>query len=59
VGRVEELARLSGFTLLRHLGVPEDDLPALAEAAAERSGAKANPRAASAEDVMGLFRGIW
>jgi maleylacetate reductase len=59
VGRVEELARLSGFTLLRHLGVPEDDLPELAEAAAERGGAKANPRAASAEDVLGLFRSIW
>jgi alcohol dehydrogenase class IV len=59
VGRVEELARLSGFTLLRHLGVPEDDLPALAEAAAERSGAKANPRPATAEDVLGLFRSMW
>ena len=59
VGRVEELARLSGFTLLRHLGVPRGDLPALAEAAAERSGAKANPRPASAEDVLGLFASVW
>jgi maleylacetate reductase len=59
IGRVEELARLSGFTLLRHLGVPEDDLPALAEAAAERGGAKANPRPASPEDVLELYRSIW
>jgi maleylacetate reductase len=59
VQRVEELARLSGFTLLRHLGVPEDDLPELAEAAAERGGAKANPRPASSEDVLDLFRSIW
>jgi maleylacetate reductase len=59
VGRVEELARLSGFTLLRHLGVPEDDLPALAEAAAERGGAKANPRPVSADDVLALYRSVW
>ena len=59
VGRVEELARLSGFTLLRHLGVPRDDLPALAEAAAERGGAKANPRPASAHEVLGLFESVW
>jgi maleylacetate reductase len=59
VGRVEELARLSGFTLLRHLGVQRDDLPALAEAAVERGGAKANPRQASADDVLGLFESVW
>ena len=59
VARVEELARLSGFTLLRHLGVPQDDLPALAEAAAERGGAKANPRPASADDVLGLYESVW
>jgi alcohol dehydrogenase class IV len=59
IGRAEELSRLSGFTLLRHLGVPRDDLPALAEAAAERGGAKANPRPASADDVLGLFGSVW
>jgi maleylacetate reductase len=59
VARVEELARLSGITLLRHLGIPRDDLPALAEAAAERGGAKANPRPASADDVLGLFESVW
>jgi maleylacetate reductase len=59
VARVEELARLSGFTLLRHLGVPRDELPALAQAAAERGGARANPRPASADDVLGLFESVW
>jgi maleylacetate reductase len=59
VARVEELARLSGFSLLRHLGVPQDDLPPLAEAAAERAGAKANPRPASAADVLELFESVW
>jgi len=58
-GRAEELARVSGFTLLRHLGVPRDDLPALADAAAERGGAKANPRPASADDVLGLLESVW
>ena len=59
VSRVEELARLSGFTLLRRLGVPQDGLPALAEAAAERGGAKANPRPASPADVLGLYESVW
>ena len=59
IGRVEELAALSGFTLLRHEGVPKDDLPALAEAAAERGGAKANPRPASAADVLALYETVW
>ena len=59
IGRAEGLSRLSGFTLLRHLGVPRDDLPALAEAAAERGGAKANPRAASTADVLGLYESVW
>jgi maleylacetate reductase len=59
VARVEELARLSGFSLLRHLGVQHDDLPALAEAAAGRAGAKANPRPASAADVLELFESVW
>jgi maleylacetate reductase len=59
VGRVEELARLSGFTLLRHLGVPEEELPLVAEAAAQRAGAKANPRPASPADVLALLRSVW
>jgi maleylacetate reductase len=59
IGRVEELARLSGFTLLRHLGVPENELPLVAEAAAQRAGAKANPRPAAAADVLALLRSVW
>ncbi|MEX2103271.1 MAG: iron-containing alcohol dehydrogenase, partial [Gaiellaceae bacterium] len=37
-GRAQELARLAGFTLLRHLGVPRDGLGEIAEAAAQRGG---------------------
>ena len=59
VGRVEELARLGGFTLLRHLGVPEDELDEVAVEAAERRGAKANPRPASAEEIAELYRSVW
>jgi alcohol dehydrogenase class IV len=59
VAKVDELAALTGFTRLRDLGVPEEDLDAVAEATAIRSGAKANPRPASAEEIAGLFRSIW
>jgi len=57
--RVEELARLVGFTRLRELGVPEDELDEVAEATVARAGAKANPRPASAAEVAELFRSIW
>lgn len=59
ITRVEELARLGGFTLLRHLGVPEEDLDAVAAEAAERRGAKANPRPASPTDIAELYRSVW
>jgi alcohol dehydrogenase class IV len=59
IGRVEELARLGGFTLLRHLGVPENELDEVATEAAERRGAKANPRPASAEEIAELYRSVW
>ncbi len=59
IGRVEELARLGGFTLLRHLGVPENELDEVAAEAAERRGAKANPRPASAEEIAELYRSVW
>jgi alcohol dehydrogenase class IV len=58
-GRVEELARLGGFTLLRHLGVPEDELDSVAAEAAERRGVKANPRPASAAEIAELYRSVW
>jgi maleylacetate reductase len=57
--RVEELARASGFTRLRDLDVPEDELGEVAEAAAQRGGARANPRPASPAEVAELLRGIW
>jgi maleylacetate reductase len=57
--RVEQLAALSGPTRLRELGVPEADLPQLAEAAANRGGNQANPRPATPEEVERLLRSVW
>jgi maleylacetate reductase len=57
--RVQELARLGGFERLRDLGVPEEDLPSLAEAAAQRGGAKANPRPVTAADCEEMLRSVW
>jgi maleylacetate reductase len=59
VARVEELARLGGFALLRHLGVPKDELAEVAAAAAERGGAKANPRPSSPEQIEELLLSVW
>jgi maleylacetate reductase len=59
IGRVEELARLSGFERLRDLGVPEEELDEVAEAVVARAGAKANPRPASPEQIAELLRSIW
>jgi maleylacetate reductase len=59
VAKVESLARLGGFQRLRDFGIPEDELDDVAQAAAARAGAKANPRPASAEDVAALLRSIW
>jgi maleylacetate reductase len=59
IGRVEELARLSGFTLLRHLDVPAEELDEVAAEASERRGAKANPRPASAAEIAELYRSVW
>jgi maleylacetate reductase len=58
-GRVEELARLGGFLRLRDLGVPESDLREIAEAAAVRGGAQANPRSASPAEIVELLGSIW
>jgi maleylacetate reductase len=57
--RVEELARLGGFERLRDLGVPREDLPELARAAAERAGARANPRPASPAEIEELLATVW
>jgi maleylacetate reductase len=56
--RAEELSKLGGFTTLTALGVPEADLPSLAEAIAQRPGARANPRPATPADVEALLRSI-
>jgi maleylacetate reductase len=53
------LAVLGGFNRLRDFGVPEEDLPRVAEAAAFRAGNQANPRPASAAEVLELLRTIW
>ncbi|MGH3011957.1 MAG: iron-containing alcohol dehydrogenase [Gaiellaceae bacterium] len=58
-GKVEELARLADFERLRDLGVPEPELPVVAAAAAERRGAKANPRPASPAEIAELLHGVW
>lgn len=57
--RVEELAALGGFGRLRDFGVPEEELPLVAEAVVARPGARANPRSASPEDVLRLLREMW
>jgi maleylacetate reductase len=57
--RAEELARLAGFERLRDLGVPEEGLGEVAEATVVRAGARANPRPATAEQVLGLLRAAW
>lgn len=56
---VERLARLTGFTQLRDLGVPEDELAEVAEAVAVRPGARANPRPATPEQIVELLRSVW
>ena len=57
--RCEELARLGGYERLRDLGVPEDELDAVAEATAVRGGALANPRPASPAEIAELLQSIW
>lgn len=59
VERVEQLARLGGFERLRDFGVPEAELDELGAKAAERPGAKANPRPASAAEIAELYRAVW
>jgi maleylacetate reductase len=57
--RVEELARLGGFERLRDYGIQEDELPEIAAETAQRPGARANPRPATADDIEALLRSIW
>jgi maleylacetate reductase len=58
--KLEELAALGGFPLrLREHGVPEEDLPAVAEAVVARPGTKANPRPVTTEDALAVLRSVW
>ena len=58
-GRSRDLARLGGFERLRDFGIPEDDLPALAAAAAARGGNQANPKPATSGEITAMFREIY
>ncbi len=57
--RVVDLAELGGATRLRELGVPEEDLPEVAETAAGRPGNKANPRPATPAEIEALLRSVY
>jgi alcohol dehydrogenase class IV len=59
VERVRELARLGGYESLGALGVLEEDLAELAEAASQRNGAKMNPRPASPAEIEQLLRSVY
>jgi maleylacetate reductase len=59
IGRTVELGRLTGHERLRDLGVPEDDLDAIAEAAAARPAMRLNPRPAGRDDIAELLRSVW
>jgi alcohol dehydrogenase class IV len=57
---VRELAALGGFPLrLRDHGVPQAELPEIAEAIVARPGTQANPRSVSPDDALGLLRSVW
>lgn len=59
VARTQELARLGGYQRLRDQGVPENELDEVAEAAASRPGAKANPRPATPSQISELLRSTY
>jgi maleylacetate reductase len=59
IQRVEQLAGRGGARPLREFDVPEEDLPELAAAAAERPPAKNNPRPAGPTEILALLRSVW
>jgi maleylacetate reductase len=59
ISRVQELALLGGYKRLRDLGVPENELTEVAEAAAGRPGARANPRPATPSQISDLLRSVY
>jgi maleylacetate reductase len=58
-GMVEALARLGGFERLSDFGVPGEDMPAVAEAAAARGGNQNNPRPATPAEIERLLHQIY
>jgi alcohol dehydrogenase class IV len=59
VERSRVLALLGGFERLRDFGVPEAELLAVAEAAAQRPGNLANPRPATGAEILALLHSIY
>jgi maleylacetate reductase len=59
VERARELSLLGGFDRLRDFGVPEEDLPQVADAASKRAGNQANPRPAEPEEILSMLESIW
>jgi maleylacetate reductase len=57
--RADELKRLAGYSSLRALGVPETELPLVADDVVAAAGARANPRAVSHDDALDLLREIY
>jgi maleylacetate reductase len=58
-GRVEVLTALAGPTRLSELGVPAEDLRAVAADAAQRGGNRANPKPATPEEIEQLLREVF
>jgi maleylacetate reductase len=57
--RVEELGALFGAGRLRDHGVPEEDLPEVAQLSADRPATQANPRPVSSDDALQILRSVW
>jgi maleylacetate reductase len=57
--RADELKRLAGYSSLRALGVPEAELPLVADDVVAAAGARANPRPVSRDDALNLLREIY
>ena len=53
------LARLGGIERLRDFGVPREELPDVAGAAAKRAGNQANPHPASPAEIASMYESIW
>jgi alcohol dehydrogenase class IV len=49
----------AGYGRFRDLGIREDELRKVADVAASRPGARANPRPATPDQILDLFRSIW